>query len=350
MKTSNILVASIATSAIVMLTIGSTFAAYGQGGGNGMGYGSKGGSNHGSMYNIENIAKSDLNTTETDLLLKQYEEEMMANELYTSFYNKYGVVTFQNIAQSEKTHMDAVKALLDRYELTVPTSYSHIQTLYDQLKAKGDLSLKDALEVGINIEIVDINDIVTAIKSTDNDDIKMVLTNIGGASYNHLRGFVQALNVNNLTTDIDYSAYLTADDLNTRGPLSYKLVDKLEAEGVVLPDSVKQMGNKGANNNGKVGNFRGNGAGMMYNRSNNSGLITQYKNTYKNKYGSALAQMDDAKLNEFVTRIDALIADINSNDKYSTVLKEKYTSMLLALRDLALENVDEGSFIDNLFN
>jgi hypothetical protein len=38
---------------------------------------------------IEGIEKQDVNTVEIDLLKKQYEEELMANELYMSFYEKY---------------------------------------------------------------------------------------------------------------------------------------------------------------------------------------------------------------------------------------------------------------------
>ena len=83
---------------------------------------------------IDNIEKQDLSDIEIDLLQKQYEEEMMANELYTSFYEMYGIETFKNIASSEAQHMEAVKSLFDRYELELPTNYDHIQDLYDQLK------------------------------------------------------------------------------------------------------------------------------------------------------------------------------------------------------------------------
>jgi hypothetical protein len=85
---------------------------------------------------IANIEKQDVNAIEIDLLEKQYEEEMMANELYMSFYEKYGVQTFKNIADSEARHMKAVQSLLDRYDIETPTSYEHIQELYEELKEK----------------------------------------------------------------------------------------------------------------------------------------------------------------------------------------------------------------------
>jgi hypothetical protein len=63
---------------------------------------------------------------------------------------------------------------------------------------------------------VDIDDIVTAIKSTDNNDIKVVLTNIGGASYNHLRGFLKTIDNNGYETELDWTPYLEESDLSTK--------------------------------------------------------------------------------------------------------------------------------------
>lgn len=45
-----------------------------------------------------------------------------------------------------------------------------------------------------------------------------------------MRGFLQTLQANNMTTTVDYSAYLTESDINTRGSLKMKLVNKLQAE------------------------------------------------------------------------------------------------------------------------
>jgi hypothetical protein len=85
---------------------------------------------------ISDIEKEDVSDIEIDLLEKQYEEEMMANELYMSFYKMYGIETFKNIADSESKHMEAVKVLLDRYDIDTPTDYDHIKSLYEELKAK----------------------------------------------------------------------------------------------------------------------------------------------------------------------------------------------------------------------
>jgi hypothetical protein len=43
-----------------------------------------------------------------------------------------------------------------------------------------------------------------------------------------------------LTTQLDYSAYLSSEELQIKGPLKYKLSEKLEQEGVDLPESVQE--------------------------------------------------------------------------------------------------------------
>jgi len=358
-KTGKILVAWIATIMVMFSTLWATYAAYWQWTwqwtwmmGQWMTQWA------GTMNNMDNYLSNipiwELNDTETNMILKQYEEEMMANELYSYFYDKYKVITFKNIANSEAMHMASVKAILDRYSLETPTSYDQMQSLYDELKAKWDLSLKDALEVGIKIEMVDIDDIVTAIKATDNDDIKTVLVNIWWASYNHLRGFVMALENNWLTTDIDYSAYLTSEDMSARWSLSYKLIDKLEAAWVELPEWI------GSNKTYQrwfnmwkwqlyMNHYSWNND-MMNNRyGNNVWLRNSYRNTYQTKYWNAISKMDDTKLNEFIWKIDDLITKI-SDGSYNESVKEKYVSMLQALKDLALDSLDESKIFEWLFN
>jgi len=157
---------------------------------------------------ISDIPLSDLSEQEKLDLMYHYSEEMVARDAYNYFYTLYGTKAFANIAKSEQQHMDAVKVLLDRYSLDTPTSYGELQSTFDALKAEWEKWLKEALEVWIKIEILDIKDIDDTKNSTDNEDIKLILTNIWNASYNHLRSFVKNLTNNGFTTDIDYSEYL----------------------------------------------------------------------------------------------------------------------------------------------
>lgn len=189
--------------------------------------------------NIENIAKSSLTVDEENALYYQYNEEKVAYDLYTYFSELYGEKTFLNISTSESKHMEAVKTLLDRYSLEVPTDFWSLSWTYNTLKLEWEKSLQNALEVWIKVEILDIEDIVKTIKLTDNDDLKVVFINIGWASYNHLKWFVNWLEINSLTTNIDYSNYLTSDEINIKGSLKDKLVEKLENEWVILNEVIK---------------------------------------------------------------------------------------------------------------
>ena len=320
---------------------------------------------------IADIDAEDVDAIEIDLLEKQYEEEMMANELYMSFYEMYGVETFKNIAESEAKHIKAVKALLDRYDIDAPTSYDHIQDLYDNLKAKGALSLKDALEVWVSIEIVDIDDIVTAIKSTDNEDIKTVMVNIGGASYNHMRGFVNGLANNGYTTDIDYSDYLTSEDIKTKGwALKVKLAEKLEAEWVEIPEAVssdmikekcdKEKSNgehSNEENRERKGHWKSDDMKKWQQGDIISGENSKYydkvqekKAEVKTKYGAAINKLSDDKLEVLVVKIDKLLEKLQ-NGNYSDVVKEKYIPILWALKEIINDKLGNVDFnINSIFN
>lgn len=190
---------------------------------------------------IANVAASPLTEDEKRLVSYQYSEEMLARDAYAHFFKLYGDKTFQNVAESEQKHMDAVKTLLDRYSIAVPTGYGELQSTFDSLKAEGEKGKKEALEVGLKIETLDIEDMVKAVKATDNDDVKIVFANIGGASYNHLRAFSKALSNNGFTTSVDVSKYLSATELQSRGPLKNKLSERLAQEGVSIPAGANAM-------------------------------------------------------------------------------------------------------------
>ncbi|USN59292.1 MAG: DUF2202 domain-containing protein [Candidatus Peribacteria bacterium] len=183
------------------------------------------------------VPLQDLSEAEKEMLYYGYSEELLAHDMYLYFYELYGTPTFKNIADSEQEHMTAVKTLLDRYELDIPTDYGELTDEFAALKAEGEESLLKALEVGVKIELLDIEDIAQTIRTTDNDDFRIIFTNIGGASYNHLRGFLTAINNAGLETEIDYSDYITDEEVATKGgSLKSKMAEKLEAEGMVLPE------------------------------------------------------------------------------------------------------------------
>lgn len=150
---------------------------------------------------IDGIAKSELNEKEVQGLLLMREEEKLARDVYTTLGAQWGAQIFSNIARSEQTHADAVKALLDRYALADPVhddtvgvfQSSAMQKQYDDLTAKGKVSLPDALAVGATIEDLDIRDLDMLMKETNQEDILVTYTNLQRGSRNHMRAFVKNL-------------------------------------------------------------------------------------------------------------------------------------------------------------
>lgn len=143
-----------------------------------------------------------VDSTEAAMLQFMREEEYLAHDVYLVFAGLYGYQIFTNIKQSEFTHTTAIKNLLVKYGIYDPAANHQtgifededLQALYDSLIASGSASGQAAIEVGVAIETVDIQDIQNALLITDNKDIKKVLNNLLNGSYNHLAAFNSWLN------------------------------------------------------------------------------------------------------------------------------------------------------------
>jgi len=104
---------------------------------------------------------------------------------------------FNNISESEQRHMDSVAKLISKYELddsvidNDPGNFTNviIQGEYDRLLGDGNQDLTSALEVGVEIEVMDIGDIERMLTETDKSDIERVLSNLLDGSNNHLDAF-----------------------------------------------------------------------------------------------------------------------------------------------------------------
>jgi hypothetical protein len=171
-----------------------------------------------------------LTDAEIDSLIFMREEEKLAQDVYLALYDLWGQAIFQNIAGSEETHTDAVKQLLDTYNLPDPADTSpagvfensQLQTLYDDLIALGTQSLGDALKVGAAIEEIDILDLEEALTTIETDAIRRVYENLLRGSENHLRAFTSSLL--RTTGEVYQPQYMDADAYsaiidaeNTRG-------------------------------------------------------------------------------------------------------------------------------------
>ncbi len=198
----------------------------------GGGMGKTKGKRTGSLVNlIQTLPIQELSAEEKKGLLLMREEEKLARDVYMALYKQWRLPMFSNIAASEQRHMDAVKALLDKYDLKDPITElqpgvfadKKMADLYRDLVAKGLQSLEDALYVGATIEDLDIKDLYELLKETDNKDIQTVYSNLARGSRNHLRAFASQLG----RYDIQYKAqYLNQQQITTiigspkeRGPM-----------------------------------------------------------------------------------------------------------------------------------
>lgn len=151
---------------------------------------------------LDTIAKQPVELSEVNSLHFIREEEKLAHDVYSVFYQKYEQRIFNNISASEEKHYNAVGCLLERYELSDPSegkglgvfTNETLQELYDDLTARGDVNLEEALRVGALIEEVDIQDLQDDIlENVDNEDIELIYSNLMRGSRNHLRAFVGQL-------------------------------------------------------------------------------------------------------------------------------------------------------------
>lgn len=127
-------------------------------------------------------------------LVFMYQEEKVARDVYNAMYTKWGNRVFTNIAKSEQSHMDAVKAILEKYSLVVPSDEAGVFTdsdllaLYNTLIAMGNVSSNEAMKVGVLVEETDIADLIERMVDAP-DDIEIVYQNLLNGSYNHLNAF-----------------------------------------------------------------------------------------------------------------------------------------------------------------
>lgn len=142
-----------------------------------------------------------LTLKEEESLLFVREEEKLARDVYLYLYDIWGDTIFLNISDSEQQHTDAVKGLIEKYDLPDPAADKaegefenlNLIGLYDLLTAQGVASLIDALIVGAQIEDLDINDLNSQLLFIDNADIILVYESLLKGSRNHLRAFTSRL-------------------------------------------------------------------------------------------------------------------------------------------------------------
>lgn len=140
-----------------------------------------------------------ISSTEIADLLYLIEEEKLARDTYVYLYQKWNVQQFNNIKNSEQTHMNAVENLLKKYKISYKIlaagnfSNPELQSLYTQLTTQGNASKIEALKVGATIEDVDIKDLEKMAAETRLPDLNAVYSNLMCGSRNHMRAFSSSL-------------------------------------------------------------------------------------------------------------------------------------------------------------
>lgn len=137
-----------------------------------------------------------------DNVLFLIEEEKLAHDVYLKMYQLYGSKVFSNIASSETQHQNLVASVLDARSIPDPRTSTvgvftdtDLQKLYDDLVAKGSISLTEAYKVGVVIEEMDIADLKKDLAALDpvQTDIETTMQSLLRGSENHLRAFSRKL-------------------------------------------------------------------------------------------------------------------------------------------------------------
>jgi hypothetical protein len=145
------------------------------------------------------VALPVLTEAEQTSLTFMAEEEKLAQDVYTALADIWGVSIFNNIANSESKHVNSVIQLASKYNISsdlLPAgefANPELQALYDSLVAIGSQSLTDALKVGVTIKVVDIEDLETALATTNNADMISTYNKLVSGSENHLASFSKTL-------------------------------------------------------------------------------------------------------------------------------------------------------------
>lgn len=129
-------------------------------------------------------------------LLAQAEHEKLARDTYVAYFESTGDYRFERVAASEEQHLEAIRMLLDRYDLTDPTAgldegefkSDAVERTYQEYLAEGD-DLESALEVAQGIETDDIADLGKASEGLDAPDVEQVYEHQIRASEHHLAAF-----------------------------------------------------------------------------------------------------------------------------------------------------------------
>jgi len=142
-----------------------------------------------------------LTQKEAKSLNYMYQEEKLAKDVYYELGEMYPNVRVFHIYNAEVMHERSVVNVMRHYNIPLPIRGNEVgkftnpelQKLYNELIAKGRKSLKDALEVGIMVEVTDVEDLDKALSQATSPDVIALFQFLRAGSYNHYNAFNRTL-------------------------------------------------------------------------------------------------------------------------------------------------------------
>ncbi|MDP3452977.1 MAG: DUF2202 domain-containing protein [Bacteroidales bacterium] len=143
---------------------------------------------------------AELTANEIEFLYAVREDEKLARDVYTYFFDKFELAPFSRIAKAEANHIAAVERLFYFYSISYPAvapmgefNDADRKAYYESLINKGDTAL-EAYKATAYLEEKDVADYTLVLGSIQNPNIKMVIENLIKGSSNHLRASVRQVN------------------------------------------------------------------------------------------------------------------------------------------------------------
>ena len=154
-------------------------------------------------------------------LLRMWEEEKLARDVYLALAKNMQLPVFQNIASSENRHMQALEKVLQLSGVNTqqldktPGVFvlPEHQQLYQSLVIAGSSDPLSAFKVGAKIEEMDIADLRTLMYQTENSQLQRVLQNLMGGSEQHLRAFAAHITQQGATYDAEFISQADFDQI-----------------------------------------------------------------------------------------------------------------------------------------
>lgn len=140
-----------------------------------------------------------LTQREKDGLIFIWEEEKAARDIYSSLYEKNNQTIFLDLTRSEESHMDQAKAVIEKYDLSLPRDVrgafgnQTLQNIHDRLLAEGLESYDQALKAAAEFEEISIMDLEAELAAAENEDVRTMYQGLLAGSRKHLRSYVADL-------------------------------------------------------------------------------------------------------------------------------------------------------------